>query len=284
MPTFTAEQEALLVDPARWSFAGRRPHAPRNTPAVTAYSEWMRRNAHAHAYTEILFILDGRIFASWKGAPYRTRPGTVLHYGPFEPHDMGYLTKCGPFEHLWISIMPGHFGLNRVVSAPGPGGYRRVWHALISSSEALVSPACFLRPKVESSEHSEALFRLRLQGGLRILLAAAAAKSRQPPEDRAAPTFQRNAVKAIQQHIDETAGRGVTLDTLARLSGYSKYHFLRLFQRNTGMTPQQYIDNCRRKHARRLLEEGWSRKALARELGFNHASSFSRWAARHLRS
>jgi AraC-like DNA-binding protein len=195
---------------------------------------------------------------------------------------MGYRAGCGPFEHLWISIMPKHFGVNRVVSVNGPAAYRRVWRALLSSDETLVVPGCFIRSDSGTPDRSDLLFAQRFQGGLRVLLAAIVARSRQPPGDRTAPTFQRNAVKAIQQHIDETAGRGVTLDSLARLSGYSKYHFLRLFERHAGVTPQQYIDACRRKHARKLLEEGWSRKALARELGFSHASSFSRWASRHL--
>ena len=72
-------------------------------------------------------------------------------------------------------------------------------------------------------------------------------------------------------------GRGVTLDMLARISGYSKFHFLRLFQRCTGQTVHTYIDHCRRQRVEAMLQQGCAKKEIAAALGFSCPAAFSRW-------
>lgn len=89
--------------------------------------------------------------------------------------------------------------------------------------------------------------------------------------------FQQAVVAAICDHIDETAGRGDDLGSLARLAGYSKYHFARMFKRETGMTVLEYIDARRLSRARERIAAGRTYAEIAEELGFSSPQSFWRW-------
>ena len=64
---------------------------------------------------------------------------------------------------------------------------------------------------------------------------------------------------------------------LARMAGYSTYHFLRLFKKHTGHTVHAYIDQCRQKRMEQLERKGTPRAQIAHALGFTALSSFSRW-------
>ncbi|WP_414830857.1 helix-turn-helix transcriptional regulator [Alteromonas sp. H39] len=56
----------------------------------------------------------------------------------------------------------------------------------------------------------------------------------------------------------------------------SKYHFIRLFNQQFGMTPHQYVLNCRINRARQALEMGNSVFDTAVDLGFADVSHFNR--------
>lgn len=55
----------------------------------------------------------------------------------------------------------------------------------------------------------------------------------------------------IQDHLDQD----LSLITLAAVAQTSLGHFKRLFKRATGLSPHQYVLQCRMEHARRLLTE-----------------------------
>ena len=84
----------------------------------------------------------------------------------------------------------------------------------------------------------------------------------------------------IRRHIETANGKGCGLDSLARIAGYSKYHFLRLFHKHIGMTLHEYVDRCRRQAYRRLAADGLRQNAIADALGFAHPSTLTRWRKR----
>jgi len=84
-------------------------------------------------------------------------------------------------------------------------------------------------------------------------------------------------VGAVQAHLRSTAGRGDHLESLADMAGYSKFHFLRVFKQETGMTVQAFINAARATRVAELQANGASVGAIAQELGFASASSFRRW-------
>jgi AraC family transcriptional regulator len=80
-------------------------------------------------------------------------------------------------------------------------------------------------------------------------------------------------VRAIESNPDN----GLALATLAQEAGLSPYHFLRIFERLTGVTPHQYILRIRlRKTALRLAAEPANVLDIALDSGFGDVSNFNR--------
>jgi AraC family transcriptional regulator len=80
-------------------------------------------------------------------------------------------------------------------------------------------------------------------------------------------------VRMIDRHPDAT----LTLSNLAREAGLSRFHFLRTFERVTGVTPHQYVMRARlREAATRLVAESDNVLHIALDCGFGDISSFNR--------
>ncbi len=87
---------------------------------------------------------------------------------------------------------------------------------------------------------------------------------------------RRRAVR-IALWLEAHAGEQVSLARIARASGVSAFHFLRIFTRVTGVTPHQYLVRARLRHAARLLaQDTHSVAAVAYEVGFGDLSNFIR--------
>jgi AraC-like DNA-binding protein len=83
------------------------------------------------------------------------------------------------------------------------------------------------------------------------------------------------AVRAIERHLDTE----LTLGRLAREAGLSPYHFLRTFERLTGLTPHQYVLRARLREAAIRLGNPEPRSKvldIALDCGFGDVSNFNR--------
>ena len=94
----------------------------------------------------------------------------------------------------------------------------------------------------------------------------------------AAPTGRetRRVVEAIRL-VESDAGRPLELKEMAAVAGMSKYHFLRVFRRLTGVTPHQYLIGARLRRAALALTS--SRRpviAIALDSGFGDLSTFNK--------
>lgn len=77
----------------------------------------------------------------------------------------------------------------------------------------------------------------------------------------------------IHTHLDQE----LSLDKIAEASGYSPYHFCRLFRQTVGVSPHQYVLQCRIAEARRLLAQPFaSIGEVAYRVGFASQSHFNR--------
>jgi AraC-like DNA-binding protein len=87
---------------------------------------------------------------------------------------------------------------------------------------------------------------------------------------------RRRAVEAALW-IEAHSAEAIELDDVARTSGLSAFHFLRLFTKVLGVTPHQYLLRSRLRHAARLLaDESLPITAIALDVGFNDLSNFVR--------
>jgi AraC family transcriptional regulator len=82
-------------------------------------------------------------------------------------------------------------------------------------------------------------------------------------------------VRTIERHSDA----GLTLGRLAQEAGLSPYHFLRTFERLTGLTPHQYLRRARLREAAIQLAYSEPRSKvldIALDCGFGDVSNFNR--------
>ena len=86
----------------------------------------------------------------------------------------------------------------------------------------------------------------------------------------------RRVVEAIRL-VESDAGRPLQLKEMAAIAGMSKYHFLRVFRRLTGVTPHQYLISARLRRAALALAS--SRRpviTIALDSGFGDLSTFNK--------
>jgi AraC family transcriptional regulator len=77
--------------------------------------------------------------------------------------------------------------------------------------------------------------------------------------------------------IDRAPAAPLTLDAMAAQARLSPYHFLRTFERLTGVTPHQYVVRARLRHAAIRLAAGTDRVLdVALDSGFGDVSNFNR--------
>lgn len=83
-------------------------------------------------------------------------------------------------------------------------------------------------------------------------------------------------VKDTYELIKDSLETNFTLESLAQNVSLSKYHFLRLFKKEFGLTPHAFIVNQRLNKANNLIQEGMSISEASVVVGFNDQSHFSR--------
>lgn len=81
----------------------------------------------------------------------------------------------------------------------------------------------------------------------------------------------------VCNHITDHCTDNISVDDLADLAGFSKFHFARLFKQFTGISCYEYLTQKRIAHAERLLiEPNLSITEIAMRSGFNSLSTFNR--------
>lgn len=80
---------------------------------------------------------------------------------------------------------------------------------------------------------------------------------------------------AVCEYMETGYAKPIRLDELAHLANMSKYHFLRTFTRQKGITPYCYLEAIRINKARKLLEQGILPAEAGLLTGFGDQSHFT---------
>ncbi len=100
--------------------------------------------------------------------------------------------------------------------------------------------------------------------------------SRLPFHKKATRVELYKRIALAQDFIDSCPYENLTLETLAKISCLSKYHFLRVFKEINGVSPHKYIVERKLEYAMKLIENGDSIIEVSRRVGFNSSASFCR--------
>ncbi|HHV95018.1 MAG TPA: helix-turn-helix transcriptional regulator [Clostridiaceae bacterium] len=80
----------------------------------------------------------------------------------------------------------------------------------------------------------------------------------------------------ILNYISDNIQRSIRLEELSKMCGYNSQYFIRLFKSSIGLTPYQYIINCRMKKAVQLLKQNTPITYIAEQTGYKDIKAFSR--------
>ena len=98
--------------------------------------------------------------------------------------------------------------------------------------------------------------------------------------DRFAKNFGRNApdkIQATAEYMERCFDREISIETLAKMCGYSEPHYRKMFKKIYGMTPTEYISVIRIEKAKDLLKTGlYSLDEISNRCGFNSTNYFTR--------
>ena len=113
--------------------------------------------------------------------------------------------------------------------------------------------------------------------GVRLAVGAVKLAAGLSWDDGALPLNAEARVTRAVRAIDDRPDGDLSLGMLARECGLSPYHFLRTFQRLTGVTPHQYVLRTRlREAAMRLVAGPGKILEVALDCGFGDVSNFNR--------
>ncbi|MDP4264146.1 MAG: AraC family transcriptional regulator [Bacteroidota bacterium] len=82
-------------------------------------------------------------------------------------------------------------------------------------------------------------------------------------------------IARAKQFMDNFYSGPIDLDSMAEEACFSKFHFIRLFKKNYGRTPYQYLTEVRMAAAKELLQSGMPVSEVCASVGFDSVSSFT---------
>ncbi|MGW4411863.1 helix-turn-helix domain-containing protein [Nonomuraea sp. NPDC004702] len=84
------------------------------------------------------------------------------------------------------------------------------------------------------------------------------------------------AVLRVIESMQENHGEQLTIDDMARTAMFSKFHFSRVFQRVTGLSPGRFLSAVRLREAKRLLvSTSLSITHISHQVGYSSVGTFS---------
>jgi AraC-like DNA-binding protein len=207
------------------------------------------------------------------------RPGTLLLIDSGESHDMEYPPGTNAL-HIWLAFIQNRI-LGKILSITN-GRISAICPPVLIHNPALFNLLNQGWSNSKSSPLNESLRRERLIAVFSLifieLLETAQTETTLSTNDLSrAAGRHRNIIHLIEEHIRTTSGSGLSIDRLAKIAGYSKFHFLRLFKSVTGNTVHDYINMARLNKIHEMEAHGAQQKEIAAALGFSCPSAFSHW-------
>src|SRR5688572_15089833 len=84
-----------------------------------------------------------------------------------------------------------------------------------------------------------------------------------------------NKMIESKNFIDKELSKKISLDDITVEAKLSKFHFIRLFKKNYGRTPYQYLTEIRIVKAKKLLLSGMKVYDVSISVGFDSPTSFT---------
>jgi len=279
---FINEHLKVLLKPERWRIVCSVFPSEEKEIQSERLLDWVKGSPDSHTHRELMIGLSGLGKYVMEGKVYPVKPGTVFCFDSFVSHQQAYPPFAADTDHLWVSLLRGHVAARIICMSGGRMTTYKDTSIVCTEDEVGCSLGRSAFGYSEDEDVPDDLRRTRLMATVAGVTSAIVRRGMGPFRIEDAQSSQARMIDAVKQHIHDTAGRGVGLEDLAQIAGYSKYHFFRLFKQYTGETVLSYIDHCRRAKVKAMQAEGALKKQMSAELGFSCPAAFSRWYRKHM--
>lgn len=224
---------------------------------------------HAHEEYSLGITLSGRQDFFSNGAFHHSSPGNIIVFNPGVVHD-GHSGAVDVLQYKMVYIHPEQ--LAPALAAAGvkrPHDFRM--EDTLLNDGLLRTHLMRLSTLIECDEVEP----LAQESMLYTLAARIAQLHRDYLPNQTQQRVDSLLLRArdyIHTHLFES----LSLEQISQQASLSKYHFLRLFRRQFGMTPHQYVLNCRLNRAREALAAGVQLDDVVHSFGFSDLSHLNR--------
>ncbi|MBE6870721.1 MAG: helix-turn-helix transcriptional regulator [Ruminococcaceae bacterium] len=215
----------------------------------TTMPNWFVKEDKAPGYTRIYYVYSGSAIYSDGESTVALQEGKLYVFPTTFPYSIDYDSKA-PLRCLFVHIRP--------------------------PSSCVPNLFCFDISENKVLKHCVELFELSIANENQDMLNCTAELfciyGRQ---NHIIETVGASFAKVLE-YIDNNLENDIRVEYLAKLAGYNRQYFIRLFNQHMGVTPHQYIMNQRFKTAVKLILSNTSITAVSLACGYKDLKTFSR--------
>ena len=203
---------------------------------------------HSHDFYEFVYYLEGSGISAYEGTSFEFGPGDYLFINPNVPHSEQHVTRP---RVVCLAFQAEPFGLTT-------RHYHDDGHIL---------------PYVQRIAAEYQGKQIYYSDMIKSLIQEIVITLQRQDEPKTASNAH---LTPVIDYINAYYMTHLDIDELARQCGYSPDHFRRLFKKETGANPKEYILNLRLEQAKKLLSSTTdSLQSIATNCGFEYYSQFS---------
>lgn len=241
-----------------------------NVTALDATMSDFSYSKHAHEEYSLGVTLQGRQDFFCQNAFHKSTSGKVLVFNPEDVHD-GHSGGEQSLKYKMLYVHPDEFRplfrslgyqQNTLLRLDQPMFDNPILRHQILRLSAIIQRSNYSKVEFESGLFQIAQSLVAISGNLDL-----------------GTQNSKRADKLLlraRDYILASLQYDISIDNIAEAATMSKFHFIRQFRQQFGITPHQYVLSCRVNLARRLIESGKPLNQAALDAGFADDSHLNR--------
>ncbi len=221
---------------------------------------------HFHTVPAIGVVDRGTMSSYCQSATHILPTGTVLLLNPGEVHAPKPATENG-WGFRMIYLENGFFQSRREDFGSGVPRFVKPF----VQDDALAASLLRLHRKLEKDADT-----LNIEDDLADVFTHLGERHVCEPRNDSTTRDERGKIIRVKDYLHGYYRKNISVEELAEIAQLSRFHLMRTFRRDVGLSPHAYLTQLRVEAAKKLLSEGASIVDVASDTGFTDQSHFTR--------